>query len=86
MHCIAVSNPPGIAYDAAYAAYYLASGGQIDESALSGNYGRSLYVNIPVVTDDNLQEWMTIINYEDDQFIPDELMDPQQIREDWFLN
>jgi ABC-type sugar transport system substrate-binding protein len=86
MHCIAVSNPPGIAYDAAYAAYYLASGAQIDESVLSGKYGRSLYVNIPVVTDDNLQEWMKIINYEDDQFIPDELMDPQQIREDWFLN
>ncbi len=35
--------PPGIAYDAVYAAYYLVSGYEIDESVLSGPYGQSLY-------------------------------------------
>jgi ABC-type sugar transport system substrate-binding protein len=44
--CIAVGNPPGIAYNAVYAAYYLVSGAQIDESVLGGQYGSQPYVNI----------------------------------------
>ncbi|KAF0190512.1 MAG: simple sugar transport system substrate-binding protein, partial [Bacteroidetes bacterium] len=50
--CFAVANPPGIAYDAVYAAYFLVSGYEIDTSALSGPYGQSLYVDFPEVTKD----------------------------------
>lgn len=85
MKCIAVSNPPGIAYDAVYAAYYLVMGYQIDESVLGGEYGHSLYVNIPVVTQENLQESIDKINDQDDEFIVDELMIPGEILENWFL-
>lgn len=85
MQCISVSNPPGIAYDAAYAAYYLITGAQIDESALGGPYGNSLYVDIPVVTNDNLQEWLDKINFEDSQYVVDELMKPEEILQKWFI-
>jgi ABC-type sugar transport system substrate-binding protein len=85
MRCIAVSNPPGIAYDAVYAAYYQATGVQIDKSALSGQYGNSLYADMPIVTNDNLKESLVTIQNEDNKYIVDELMDPQKIKEKWFL-
>ncbi len=85
MKCIAVSNPPGIAYDAVYTAYYIVMGYQIDESVLGGEYGHSLYVNIPVVTQENLQESIDKINDQDDEFIVDELMTPEEILKKWFL-
>ena len=85
MQCIAVSNPPGIAYDAVYAAYYLVNGAQVDKSALGGQYGHSLYVDTPVITNDNLQEWIEKINFEDGKYIVDELMEPEKIKKKWFL-
>lgn len=82
--CFAVANPPGIAYDAVYAAYYLVSGYEIDESALAGPYGQSLYVDFPEVTRDNFQDWLELMKkmewYEVDQF-----MTPEEIKEKWFL-
>ncbi len=78
--CIAAGNPPGIAYDAVYAAYYLLTGAQIDESVLGGLYGNSLYVEIPIVTSDNLQEWLDINSSVDQKMMPEE------IKEKWFLD
>lgn len=82
--CFAVANPPGIAYDAVYAAYYLVSGYEIDESILSGPYGQSLYVDFPEITRDNYKQWLEDMNkmdwYEVDQF-----MTPDEIKEKWFL-
>jgi ABC-type sugar transport system substrate-binding protein len=85
MRCIAVSNPPGIAYDAVYAAFYLITGSKIDESVLGGPYGHTLYVDIPVITNDNLQEWLDRINFEDVKYMVDERMEPAKIKEIWFL-
>ena len=86
--CIAVVNPPGVAYDAVYAAFYLLNGCQIDESVLSGRYGKTLPVPIPVVTKDNLQEWWETIAEENIEWNTelDQLMTPQEIREAWFLD
>jgi ABC-type sugar transport system substrate-binding protein len=86
--CIAVINPPGIAYDAVYAAYYLLSGYTIDESALGGDYGRMLPVNIPVVTKANFQEWWATVEKEDIEWstVLDQFMTPQEIKEAWFLD
>lgn len=81
--CIAVANPPGIAYDAVYAAYYLVTGAQIDESVLGGEYGHTLFVDAPVITDDNLQEWLKTAHDQNMQFV-DEWMAPEEIRERWF--
>lgn len=77
--CIAVGNPAGIAYDAVYAAYTLLSGAEINATVLGGRYGHSLFVDIPVVTGDNLQEWL--------QTNPavDQMMTPEEIREAWFV-
>jgi len=82
--CFAVANPPGIAYDAVYAAYYLVSGYEIDESVLSGPYGQSLYVDFPEITNDNYKQVLEDIQkmnwYEVDQF-----MTPDEIKDKWFL-
>ncbi|MHB8135106.1 MAG: substrate-binding domain-containing protein [Anaerolineaceae bacterium] len=85
MRCIAFSNPPGIAYDAVYAAYYLASGYEIDPAVLSGEFGQSLYVDFPVVTQDTLEEWLEISNPEPDTYIVDQRMTHEEILERWFL-
>jgi ABC-type sugar transport system substrate-binding protein len=82
--CVIVSNPPGIAYDAVYAAYYLVSGEKIDDSTLEGQYGNAFVVDFPVITNENLAKWMDIINYEKDDFVADQLMTPNEIKEKWF--
>ena len=83
--CMAVVNPPGIAYDAVYTAYYLVTGAQIDESVLSGQYGQSLYVDTPVITSDNFQEWFDKTLSENVEIV-DVLMTPDEIREKWFID
>lgn len=85
--CIAVINPPGIAYDAVYAAYYLLSGYEIDPSVLGGEYGKMLPVSIPVVTSANLEEWWATVESEDIGYevLLDECMTPETIMEQWFL-
>ena len=85
MRCVAFSNPPGIAYDAVYAAYYLASGYEVDPAALGGEYGQSLYVEFPVVTNDTLEEWLEKTNPEPNDYIVDQRMSPEEILERWFL-
>jgi ABC-type sugar transport system substrate-binding protein len=82
--CFASVNPPGIAYAAVYAAYYLANGYQVDESALGGEFGHTLYVNLPTVTKENFQEKLNEI-LENDTYFVDDLMTPEEIREKWFL-
>jgi ABC-type sugar transport system substrate-binding protein len=82
--CTAVSNPAGIAYDAVFAAYYLASGEKIDESALKGEFGNAFLVDFPVITNENLVKALEIINYEDGDFAVDMLMSPEEIRDKWF--
>ena len=83
--CTAVSNPPGIAYDAVFAAVYLASGEKIDESALKGEFGNAFLVDFLVITNENLMKELEIINYEDGGFVVDMLMTPEEIKEKWFL-
>lgn len=82
--CFASVNPPGIAYAAVYAAYYLKSGYQIDESALGGEFGRTLYVDLPVVTKENLQEELDEM-LKNDNYVVDDLMTPDEIKEKWFV-
>jgi ABC-type sugar transport system substrate-binding protein len=84
--CLALSNPPGIAYDAVYAAYYLLSGKSIDPQALGGKFGQTLYVEIPMVKQENLAEYLEKIAGEADDYILDERMSPQEILETWFLD
>jgi ABC-type sugar transport system substrate-binding protein len=80
--CVAPVNPPGIAYDAAYAAYYLANGEQIDPSVLSGPYKNSLFVPMPVIDTASRKKWLGTMGK--NAFYADELMKPDVIKEKWF--
>jgi ABC-type sugar transport system substrate-binding protein len=81
--CVAPVNPPGIAYDAAYAAYYLASGDQIDPAALSGPNKNCLYVPLPVIDSASRAKWLSTMGK--NSFYANELMKPDDIKEKWFL-
>lgn len=85
MQCIVVSNPPDIAYEAAYAAYYLVQGSQFDPSALTGANKRTLQVPMPNVTNENLLEWIKKVNADEDQMPLNGYITPEQILERWFL-
>jgi ABC-type sugar transport system substrate-binding protein len=80
--CVAPVNPPGIAYDAAYAAYYLASGMVINPSALGGPNKNSLFLPMPVIDKESRQKWAGIMGKE--AFFADALMKPDEIKEKWF--
>ncbi len=82
--CVSVGNPPGIAYDAVYAASYLLNGLEIDNSAFSGQYANALIVDFPVITNEDLPKWMDIIQYENDDFMIDQIMTPDEIKDRWF--
>ncbi|MCU0486125.1 MAG: substrate-binding domain-containing protein [Anaerolineales bacterium] len=82
--CFASVNPPGIAYAAIYAAYYLESGYPIDASVLGGEFGHTLYVNLPTVTMDNFQAKLNDM-LQNDTHIVDDWMTPEEIKENWFL-
>jgi ABC-type sugar transport system substrate-binding protein len=82
--CFASVNPPGIAYAAVYAAYYLESGNPMDEFVLRGKFGRTLYVNLPTVTKDNFRQKLDeMLKY--DTYVVDEWMSPDEIKDKWFL-
>jgi len=83
--CFASVNPPGIAYAAVYAAYYLENGYQLDKAVLGGEFGRTLFVNLPTVTKDNFQEKLNEL-LKNETYYVDELMTPEEIRESWFLD
>lgn len=87
--CVATINPGGTAYEGVYVAYYLLTGGEINPDALGGPFGNTLLYDYPVITNDNLVEWLGRL----DEFRTAEggiyelaPMTPEQIREAWFLN
>ena len=84
--CIALVNPPGIAYDATYAAYYLSSGMRINQEVLgNGTYGNTIFVDIPVITGDDVQEWLDRAAAENMDLV-DALMTPDEIKSSWLLD
>jgi hypothetical protein len=82
--CVMVGNPPGISYDAAYAAYYLLSGNEFDETVLRGTYGNALLTDFPLIINDNLDQWMKKIQFEADDYVVDLVMSPEEIKDKWF--
>ncbi len=83
--CFASVNPPGIAYAAIYAAYYLKSGYQLDETVLGGEFGRTLFVDLPTVTKENFQVELDEM-LKNDTHVVDELMTPEEIKGEWFID
>ncbi len=86
--CIATITPGGAAYEGIYAAYYLLNGATIDPDMLGGYYGNTLKYDFPIITNENLEEWLgKIETLQSGEYNALELppMTPEQIRETWFL-
>lgn len=58
LKCVSVVSPGGLGYEGIYVAYYLASGLQINPDKMGGFYGNTLQYDFPMVTNDNLNDWM----------------------------
>jgi ABC-type sugar transport system substrate-binding protein len=87
--CYATINPGGTAYEGVYVAYYLLSGEEIKPDALGGLFGNTLLYDYPVITNDNLRDYLE----KPDEFRTDDWgayelppMTPEQIKEAWFAH
>jgi len=87
-NCISVVAPEGLGYEGVFVAYYLATGKQVDPDALGGIYGNTFMYEFPVVTNENLSEWI-------DKSVGFEIqnngykfpsMSPEEILATWFQN
>jgi ABC-type sugar transport system substrate-binding protein len=86
---ISTIAPGGAAYEGVYVAYYMLSGAEIDPQMLTGAYGNTLRYDFPVITNENLEEWLgrldTLQRGEWDMLeIPP--MTPEEIRDHWFVD
>jgi ABC-type sugar transport system substrate-binding protein len=82
--CIALINPPGIAYDAVYAAYFLLEGHPIKSKWLGGAYGNLLEIEITGVLTEDIQGWLEPLEGKEAETLLDVRMDPKDILERWF--
>lgn len=86
--CYATVNPGGTAYEGVYVAYYLLSGYEINPDALGGSFGNTFLYDYPVITNDNLEEWLGKLDelrmdgYDGYELAP---MTPDEILESWFI-
>lgn len=86
--CISTIAPGGAAYEGVYVAYYVLSGASIDPEMLGGYYGNTLKYDFPIITNENLEEWLGKVDslqrgdWESLEIPP---MTPEEIRETWFL-
>ena len=86
--CISTVPPGGTGYEAIYVAYYVLSGKEIDPQMLTGAYGNTLRYDIPVITNENLEEWLgklDTLQIGEWDFLKIPPMTPEQILQTWFL-
>ena len=85
--CYATIQPGGTGYEGVYVAYYILSGEKINPDALGGDYGNTFLYDYPVVTSENLEEWIKKIDgFRQGEWEALELppMTPEQIKAAWF--
>lgn len=88
VNCIAFIRPAGTGYESVYVAYYLLSGLKFNPEKLKGEGNNTLQYAIPEITAENLPEWLGKL---DDFIVGDSStlllphMDPEQIRNEWFI-
>lgn len=86
--CLATVKPGGTGYEGVYVAYYLLTGLKIDPAALGGLEGNTFIYDFPVITNDNLDQWLAKIDslqigeWDTLQMPP---MTADEIKEKWFL-
>jgi len=86
---ISTIAPGGTAYEGVYVAYYVLNGAEINPEMLTGAFGNTLRYDFPVITNENLAEWMGRLDtLQVGQWDALEMpaMTPEQIRQTWFLD
>lgn len=87
--CLATVKPGGTGYEGVYVAYYLLSGLKIDPAALGGLEGNTFIYDYPLITNDNLEEWLAKVDtLQIDKWNNLEMppMKADEIKEKWFLD
>jgi TolB protein len=87
--CISTIAPGGAAYEGIYVAYYILNGAAIDPQMLTGAYSNSLRYDFPVITNENLEEWLgklDTLQVGEWDFLKIPPMSPEEIRERWFVD
>lgn len=88
LKCYASIQPGGTGYEGVYVAYYILTGEKINPDALGGEFGNTFLYDYPVVTNENLEEWIgKIPELQKGEYDMLELppMTPEQIKAAWFL-
>ena len=86
--CFSTIKPGGTAYEGIYIAYFILNGSEIDPAALGGESGNTFVYDYPVITNDNLDEWLGKTdslrkgNWDNLEIPP---MTPEEIKEKWLL-
>lgn len=88
IRCYSIVKPGGTAYEGVYVAYYLLTGEEIAPSALGGNFNNTFLYDFPVITNEDLDEWLGRtdefrIGDGDTMELPP--MTPEEIKEKWFV-
>lgn len=86
--CLSTIQAGGTAYEGVYVAYYILTGLQVDPAALGGLSGKTFIYDYPIITNDNLDEWLgKLDSLRTSEWGVLELapMTPEEIREKWFL-
>jgi TolB protein len=87
--CISTVAPGGAAYEGIYVAYYILNGAEINPQMLTGAYSNSLRYDFPVITNENLEEWLgklDTLQVGEWDFLKIPPMSPEEIRERWFVD
>jgi ribose transport system substrate-binding protein len=83
---IGVANAPGVNATGLRIAISILQGEKVDESKLSGQFGTSFIIPIPViVTGDNFQEWLDFCADKPDQFLLDGIMTEEEVMKAFFV-
>jgi ABC-type sugar transport system substrate-binding protein len=85
--CFATIQPGGTDYEGVYAALFYLAGFEINPEALGGKYGNTFLYDYPIITSENLYEWMGKLDSLEEAeygFYRLPAMTPEEIRNNWF--
>lgn len=85
--CFATIQPGGTDYEGVYAALFYLAGLEFNPEALVGKYGNTLFYDYPIITSENLNEWMGKLDSLEEAeygFYRLTAMTPEEIRNNWF--
>lgn len=85
--CFATVQPGSTDYEGVYAALFYLSGSSFNSQALGGKWGNTLIYDYPIITSDNLDEWMDKLDSQEigkHDFYSLPAMTPEEIYTRWF--